>query len=174
MFLSLSPLCLSQGSTNEVSGSCSLHAAWEQHPGPKSTLGLLQGGSQEGSGPGWLWGGCGCGHCPQEPRGAEIGVRMAGHDWDFQLCPISSVGGFSCCARTPRWFWCRQGQLGSPPGWAGLSVLLELLWVLILGKTSPCWVELSAEHRGNGSSIPSTPRGTGSAILLPQQGRELL
>lgn len=58
LFLSPPSQCLSQGSTNEVSGSCSPHAAgpgralgsWEKHLGPKSMSGLLEDGGHEGLG----------------------------------------------------------------------------------------------------------------------------
>lgn len=90
--LSVSPFqCLSQGSTNEVSGSCSPHAAgasralssWQKHPGPKSTFGLVEDGSHQGSGCSLgsrcLGKGVDVGTALQEPSGTEIwlgNVRM--------------------------------------------------------------------------------------------------
>lgn len=128
LFLSPPSQCLSQGSTNEVSGSCSPHAAgasralgsWEKHLGPKSMSGLVEDGSHKGLGQQllawlalavpcdpdawarvWMW----ALHSRHfwEPSGREIWVgneeHIRGYDGDFHLSPSSSVWGFSCCAR---------------------------------------------------------------------------
>lgn len=83
----------------------------------------------------------------QEPAGREVWVGKVRTRWGFSsLSHQFCLGVFLLSQEVKpkpqnvlehQPCRCRQGQPRNPHAWPGLSVLLEVLWVLFFGKNHP-------------------------------------